>query len=216
MIWFGGLLFSLMTVIVLLLGDQWFHREWDKASRVSRFLQMLLPWVPVLLLCFYYFLYRVEDNYYKTYLGILGGLALGLTGINIYRSLWATLINLQSSQPRIGGGRLLLLISVAIVYTITAIVSLFSVAYAMVSFLSGPSGGNYIENSHQDWHRLYPWNLSAFFYFSSVTYFSLGYGDYLPRGTVMIALIYLESLLGYINSGILIAYAFNLFTKLNK
>ena len=216
MLWFGGLLFSLIIVIIMLLGNQWFRQEWDKASQASRFSYLLLPWLPVVLLCVYHFLYQVGDIHYKSYFGVFGSFALVVSGINIYRSLWSTLVRLQSSQPRMGGGRLLLQISAAVVYTITAIVSLFGVAYAMVSYLSGPSGGNYIVEVSHSQHRLDHWDFGAFFYFSSVTYFSLGYGDYLPRGTMMIALIYVESLLGYINSGILIAYAFNLFTKLNR
>jgi uncharacterized membrane protein len=204
-----------MLVIVLLLGDQWTHREWDKVPLISRLLQLFLPWVPLLLLCLYKLLYPVSAPF-KFILGILAFFALVVTGINIYRSLWSALVNLQSRHPKMGGGQLLLLISVVIVYTITAIVSLFSVAYAIVSYLDGPSGGNYIMDSDHGQYRLEAWDLRTFFYFSSVTYFSLGYGDYLPRGTVMIAFVYLESLLGYINSGIMIAYAFNLFTKLNR
>ena len=216
MFWFGGLLFSLMLVIVLLLGNQWIHREWDEVPLISRLLQLFLPWVPLLLLWLYKLLYQVGGHYFKFILGILAFFALVVTGINIYRSLWSALVNLQSRHPKMGGGQLLLLISVVIVYTITAIVSLFSVAYAMVSYLDGTSGGNYIMESDHGHYRLEAWDLRTFFYFSSVTYFSLGYGDYLPRGTVMIAFVYLESLLGYINSGIMIAYAFNLFTKLNR
>lgn len=216
MIWFGGLLFSLMIVVIILLGGQWFRQEWDKASQAGKLFYLLLPWLPIVLLRIYHFFYQVGEIHYKGYFGVFASFALVLTGINIYRSLWSKLVNLQSSRPRTGGGRLLLHISAAVVYTITAIISLFSVAYAMVSYLSGPSGENYIMESSFGYHRLDYRDLSAFFYFSSVTYFSLGYGDYLPRGTAMISLVYLESLLGYINSGILIAYAFNLFTKLNR
>ncbi|HEX3031265.1 MAG TPA: ion channel, partial [Bacillota bacterium] len=164
----------------------------------------------------YIHLYSPGWNQSRNWLAVCGTYALVVSVINTYRSLWTVLLKLRLRHNSTGAGRLLLRISLSLMYTITAIVTLFALAYALVSYLSGPSGPNMIMEHIYQLRRLDYLDFHSYFYFSSVTYFSLGYGDFLPRGQVMIGLIYLESLLGYINSGILIAYAFNLFTKLDR
>lgn len=216
MLFFGMLLLCLMVVSLTIFGHQWFKREWDRISLIQRGGYILLPWLPLGLLVIYLHLYsppRVES---RTWLAACGTFALVVSGINTYRSLWTVLVKLRLRPSTTGAGKLLLKISLSLMYTITVIVILFGLAYALVAYLSGPMGPNMIMEHIHEFRRLDYWDLHAYFYFSSVTYFALGYGDFLPRGRVMIGLIYLESLLGYINSGILIAYAFNLFTKLDK
>lgn len=174
-----------------------------------------LPWIPFCLFTIYQRIYILNHKEFEIYFFLTASFALVLSGIHIYRLLWTVLIHVQRIGASLGPGTLLFLISIVIVITITAIVLLFACAYAMVTFLSGPYGENYIVVGIHGQYKLEPWQLSGFFYFSTSTYFSLGYGDYLPRGSMMLALVYLESLLGYINSGILIAYAFNLFCRIS-
>ncbi|PWM50660.1 MAG: hypothetical protein DBX41_05240, partial [Clostridiales bacterium] len=48
------------------------------------------------------------------------------------------------------------------------------------------------------------------FYFSFVTYFSLGYGDLVPYGNWFHFMVFLECLISLLNAGIIIIYAYNL------
>jgi len=153
---------------------------------------------------------------YRINIGILGLFAISLSIANTYRILWSNLIDIQSEHHRYGPGLLLFRISVAIMFTITVIIFLFGLAYSVVTYLSGISGGNFIMEGWQGTEAIPFEDYFAFFYFSAVTYFSLGYGDFVPRGSLMVFLVFIESLIGYINSGILIAYAFNIFTRLNR
>lgn len=216
MLFFGILLLCSMVVSFAIFCHLWFKREWDRISLVQRGGYILLPGLPFVLLLAFQQLYSPPQMESRIWLATCGTFALVVSGINTYRSLWTVLLNLRLRNTSAGAGRLLLKISLSLMYTITAIVTLFGLAYALVAYLSGPTGPNMIMEHVHQLRRLDYWDLHSYFYFSSVTYFALGYGDFLPRGTVMVGLIYLESLLGYINSGILIAYGFNLFTKLDR
>ncbi|HEX3030625.1 MAG TPA: ion channel [Bacillota bacterium] len=186
MLFFGGLLLSLMLVTMLLLIYQWFKWDWDSMSLPHRAGYCVLPWIPSLALVLYRLLYYTDLNTYKFNLALTGTFGLVVSGVNLYRSLWTLLANMQirqTKQTRVGAGRLLLRISLAIVSTITGIVTLFGLAYALVIYLSGPLGVNYIIDDAFYRQRLAYWDFGACFYFSSVTYFALGYGDFLPRGS---------------------------------
>ncbi|MDA8236020.1 MAG: ion channel [Clostridia bacterium] len=214
MFFYGLLLFMLAGATLAVLWAMWL-RDWDGASMGNKVGFLLLPWLPFTFLAAYNLLYGPDLTYYPVFLGLLGFFALGASVVNIYRSLWGMLLSLSQGNRYLSPGLLLLRISLAIVLTITGIILLFSLGYALTTYLYEGTGINYIAQGPERTQRVETEDLASFFYFSSVTYFSLGDGDYAPKGNLMLFLVYLESLLGYINSGILIAYAFHLFTRLS-
>ena len=214
MLFYGLLLFLLAGAALAILWSMWLG-DWDRASVRNKAGFLLLPWLPFAFLTAYNLLYGPDLTYYPAFLGFLGFFALGASVVNIYRSLWGMLLSLSRRNQYLSPGILLLRISLAIVLTITGIILLFSLGYALTTYLYEGIGINYIAQGPERTHRVETEDLASFFYFSSVTYFSLGDGDYAPKGNLMLILVYLESLLGYVNSGILIAYAFNLFTRLS-
>jgi len=215
MVLFGLLIFALTVISLAVLWRGWI-KDWEGAPLQAKAGFLGLPWLPFTFIGAYNFLYGPELTYYKPFLGLYGFFALGASVVNIYRSLWSTLLRMSRQSQFPSPGVLLLRISLAIVLTITGIVVLFSLGFALVTYLYDGTGTNYIAEGLQIVRRVEVRDFTSFFYFSSVTYFSLGYGDYVPKGKIMLLLVYLEALLGYVNSGILVAYAFHLFIRLSS
>lgn len=211
---FTCLFIGLLLAVAAPLASRWFAGRCIESELAGRFVYTALPWLPLATLEIYALLWPLSTLVYRVFFGIGGLFALVASLVNCYCSLWNVLIRFRWARPRLGPGHLLLRISLSVVITITVIIAIFAAGYALVSYLAGPGGSNYLVEGDQ--HCLDYRDVSSFFYFSSVTYFSLGYGDYLPRGPIMVSLVFMESLLGYLNSGILIAYALNLFTKLDR
>lgn len=107
---------------------------------------------------------------------------------------------------------LLVKISLILSVAVTLIISTFGFSYYLISSLDEL---NYIV--HITGRQLESFSdIHIFFYFSTATYFSLGYGDYVPIGNYMYLLTFLETLLGYITSGLIVAFGFDVFRKLGK
>lgn len=214
MILFEIVLIALLG-LVLLMGQVWFHAKWENRGFIVRGFFLIIPWLPFFALIGIEKLIIIDILQYRINLSVLGFFAIFLSIANAYRILWSILIDIQYEQHYYGPGMLLLRISFAIVLTITVIVFLFGLAYSVATYLSGISGVNFIMEGWQGNKALAFDEFFPFFYFSAVTYFSLGYGDFVPRGSLMLFLVFMESIIGYVNSGILIAYAFNIFTRVS-
>ena len=205
----------ILLAILIIMGQVWLNARWENRGLIIKFIFFLIPWLPFFILMGLEKLISIDILDYRINLSILGLFAITLTIGNSYRILWSILMDIQSKRYCHGSGLLLLKISVAIVVTITLIVYLFGLAYSITTYLSGISGENFIMEATPGNIALAFDEYFSFFYFSAVTYFSLGYGDYFPRGSIMLFLVFVESIIGYVNSGILIAYAFNIFKNIN-
>lgn len=112
--------------------------------------------------------------------------------------------------------KMLIKISLVLSISFIYIIIIFGFIYLLISLIEiHPYSENYLINEQTgdavDWYQV-----EIFLYFSAVTYFSLGYGDIVPVGSLMYAIIVFESLLGYINSGLIIAYGFDIFRKIQS
>ena len=138
-------------------------------------------------------------------MGIIGSLGLIVA---VYAWLWKGLIKLTIIE-HYNKEMLLFKISLLLSTAFMGIILTFSI---ILMFFTAVDTPNYIM--HQKTGAPVNWyEFNTFMYFSAVTYFSLGYGDYVPVGTIMQIIVLIESLLGYINSGLLIAYGFDLFRR---
>lgn len=210
--WFAGLLAGFSMFAYGLLWQMWVRSSWDQSTRLVRGALFVLPWLPLVFVILFKVAAHPNQGMTRLIMGVCGLFGFSVSCINLYRSLWTVLLRFQTNYWQ-GAGELLIKITLVIVLAITGLVALFALGYDLTAYLYRDSLGNCVYQLGGD--PLVEGNWAEYFYFSAVTYFSLGYGDYIPRGTIMLSLVYAEALLGYINSGIIIAYAFNLFNRLS-
>ena len=121
-----------------------------------------------------------------------------------YKLLWL-LLKSFSSRPLRESSKLIGAIFFATVM-ISAVIGFFTLYYLWLDALSGYSQG--LRSSITNQPVLLDCQIA--FYFSFVTYFSLGYGDLVPYGSWFHIMVFLECLISLLNAGIIIIYAYNL------
>lgn len=126
-----------------------------------------------------------------------------------YKLMWLFLLYLPKRQLS-ESNKLLLTVFLAILM-VSAIIFFFTLYYLWIDTLSGYSQG--LRTALINYQPILL-DFPTAFYFSFVTYFTLGYGDLIPYGSWMHFLVFLECLIALLNTGIIIIYAYNfLFTR---
>ena len=121
-----------------------------------------------------------------------------------YKFMWLLLKSL--SVKNLSEGMKLISVTMFAALMITMIVFFFTLYYLWIDALSGYTQGLRSGITNQPILL----NYQSAFYFSFVTYFSLGYGDLVPYGSWFHFMVFPECLISLLNAGIIVIYAYNL------
>ncbi|MGF7185973.1 hypothetical protein GGQ84_002066 [Desulfitispora alkaliphila] len=147
--------------------------------------------------------------------GLTSIVILALNIFIVLRIYWWIVVRLMKlkelniMQP----SRVLITVATILAMGISFIIFTFGLSYFMINNYGFRE--NYIISA-SDSVPLTKLDMHLFLYFSAATYFSLGYGDFVPSGNIMYLLVFLQTLLGYVTSGLILAYAFDIFIKTTK
>lgn len=127
-----------------------------------------------------------------------------------YKLMWLFLLHF--SPRRLTDVQKLLLAIVLAAVMISVIVFFFALYYLWIDHLSGYTQG--LRSVLMNYQPILL-DLQTAFYFSFVTYFTLGFGDLVPYGPWFHFLVFLECLIALINTGVIVIYVYNfLFNKI--
>lgn len=196
---------GLILLLSLILYRSFISKRWRNGVLWKIFL-FILPffsgWLSVFFLC--HMLNTEMFNHYHPYIYFI----LIFSSLSLlpqwYKLLWLLLKSFSSRDLR-ESSKLIGAIAFATIM-ITAIVGFFTLYYLWIDALSGYSQG--LRSSITNQPVLLDYKNA--FYFSFVTYFSLGYGDLVPYGSWFHFMVFLECLISLLNAGIIIIYAYNL------
>lgn len=196
---------GLILLLSLILYRSFISKRWRNGVLWKIFL-FILPffsgWLCVFFLC--HVLNTEMFNHYHPYIYFI----LIFSSLSLlpqwYKLLWLLLKSFSSRDLR-ESSKLIGAIAFATIM-ITAIVGFFTLYYLWIDALSGYSQG--LRSSITNQPVLLDYKNA--FYFSFVTYFSLGYGDLVPYGSWFHFMVFLECLISLLNAGIIIIYAYNL------
>lgn len=205
MIYLRVLFYVQFILLMFILYRAFFSAKWHNGL-LWQIILFLLPfsfgWSSVFLFC--RLLNAAMFNLYHHYIY----LAVIFSSLSLlpqwYKLLWILLKHF-SARPLRESSKLIGAILFATVM-ITAIVCFFTLYYLWIDALSGYSQG--LRSSITNHPILLDYQNA--FYFSFVTYFSLGYGDLVPYGNWFHFMVFLECLISLLNAGIIIIYAYNL------
>lgn len=200
--WLFILAFLFLSFI---LYRSFFSNYWHKGF-VYQILLFITPfisgWLSVFLLC-----HSINAEAFKLYHHYIYFLII-FSSLSLlpqwYKLMWILLKNF-SSRTLSESSKLFGCLLFATIM-ITAIVFFFTLYYLWIDALSSYTQG--LRSSITNQPILL--NYQNAFYFSFVTYFSLGYGDLVPYGSWFHFLVFLECLISLLNAGIIIIYAYNL------
>lgn len=202
----AGLLFAVsMVLLILIILGCFCSPRWHRGI-IWKFVLFFLPffygWSTVFLLC--RFLSAEMFNLYHHYI-YLYTITVALSLIPQWYKLMWLLLKCLSARHFNEGLRLIGVTMFAAVM-ITMIVFFFTLYYLWIDALSGYTQGLRSGITNQPILL----NYQSAFYFSFVTYFSLGYGDLVPYGSWFHFMVFLECLIALLNTGIIVIYAYNL------
>jgi len=204
-----GLIFGLnIAILYFILYRCFCSKLWQK-NYICKAFVFFLPfgygWSIVFLLC--HFLNTEIFNLHHHYI-YLYTIATALSLIpQWYKLMWIVLNNLSAKD--LSSGAKLLSVTLFAAIMITMIVILFTMYYLWIDTLAGYTQGLRSGITNQPILL----NYETAFYFSFVTYFSLGYGDLVPYGAWFHFMVFLECLISLLNTGIIVIYAYNLLFK---
>lgn len=93
-----------------------------------------------------------------------------------------------------------------VVLMIFAMVIFFALYFLLINSISGDTQG--LLTAHTGYLPV-ELDFTTALYFSSVTYFTLGYGDLVPIGSWMRIFVFLECLCSVLNTGLIAVYVYN-------
>ena len=198
---FGGLI----LLLSLILYRSFVSKRWQSGF-LWKIILFILPffsgWLSVYFLC--HVLNAEMFNLYHPYIYFI----LIFSSLSLlpqwYKLLWLFLKSFSARDLRESSKLIGAIVFATIM--ITAIVGFFTLYYLWIDALSGYSQG--LRSSITNQPVLLDYKNA--FYFSFVTYFSLGYGDLVPYGSWFHFMVFLECLISLLNAGIIIIYAYNL------
>ena len=180
---------------------------WHKNITIRIFLTifpLLFGWLNIFIIC--QILSAEDMHQYHSY--IFSYIVLTLLSIlpQWYKLIWSFLQQINVAQKS-DGQRLFLALFFASLMII-AIILFFTFYYLWIDALSGFTQG---LRSALLYYQPILLNWPTAFYFSFVTYFTLGYGDLIPYGGWFHFLVFLECIISLLNTGIIVIYIYNLF-----
>ena len=201
---------SQILLLLIVWGYFFFTRLWNKGM----FIKLLLFVLPfafgtlVLVLITTYFPVETLRSY-RNMLYLYSTINSLLLIPQWYKLMCLSLLELPS--PTLSDTKKLLLAIFLAVLMVIAIIFFFTLYYLWIDGLSGYSQG--LRTALINYEPILL-DFNTAFYFSFVTYFTLGYGDLIPYGAWFHFLVFLECLISLLNTGIIIIYAYNvLFNK---
>ena len=194
-----------LGILIFILYRCFFSPYWQKNivfKLILFFFPFIYGWSSVFFLC--RILSAEMFNTYHHYIYFYT-IAFALSLIpQWYKFMWLLLKSL--SVKNLSEGMKLISVTMFAALMITMIVFFFTLYYLWIDALSGYTQGLRSGITNQPILL----NYQSAFYFSFVTYFSLGYGDLVPYGSWFHFMVFLECLISLLNAGIIVIYAYNL------
>ena len=208
----ASFMFLLALAVLLLILYRCFFSPWWHKNLIFKLFLFFFPfiygWSSVFLLCRLLSAEMFNTYHHYIYFYTIAS-ALSLIP-QWYKFMWLLLKNL--SVKKLNEGAKLISVTLFSALMITMIVFFFTLYYLWIDALSGYTQGLRSGITNQPILLTY----QSAFYFSFVTYFSLGYGDLVPYGSWFHLMVFLECLISLLNAGIIVIYAYNLLFSSNS
>jgi len=141
---------------------------------------------------------------YRYYVYLYSSISLLLLIPQWYKLAWTQL--LQTQKKTWSDSTKLIAAVIFAILMVLAMVLFFALYYLWIYSIGGNSQG--LLTALTNYQKV---DLDFFtaFYFSFVTYFTLGYGDLIPYGFWMQTFVFIECLVAVVNTGIIAIYVYN-------